>query len=187
MPEELSLFLSIECSQTICDKNLMLAGIWVHHAFTSVTNKSPDTAKLNKVLEITCYLPVPFLIMPFTIFILHTEVKFSICPYKVAAHFKNGTKRGSVQNSCCLQSKMGKGRIKIWAFYPTLQGSRLAQMDLQLHWIQCSRTLSTESILFLLILPAKLKAKSYFTGKRELLPERAVGMQIRNVLNPKLT
>lgn len=82
-------------------------------AFKHITSKSPNTAKLNKVLQITFYFLVPFFkIISFTIFVLHTEVKFSICPNRVAAHFKNGTKQGSVQNSCCLQSKMGKGRTK---------------------------------------------------------------------------
>lgn len=161
----------------------MLTGIWMH-AFTNVTNKSPNTTEINKVLQVMLFF---FFLMSFTIFILHTEVKFSICPNRVAASFKHRKKEGNVQNSCCLQSKMGKSRTKKWAFYPTLQESRLAQMDPQLKWIQCSRTPSIESILFLLILPNKLKAISYFTGKRELLPERAVGMQIRNVLNPKLT
>jgi len=58
-----------------------------------------------------------------------------MCPYSAAAHFKNGTKEGSVQNSVArssLQSKTRKGRTKRRAFYPTLQESRLAQMDLQL-------------------------------------------------------
>lgn len=53
--------------------------------------------------------------MAVTSFTLYTEVKFSMCPYSVAAHFKNGTKQGSVQKSVArnsLQSKVEKGRTK---------------------------------------------------------------------------
>lgn len=151
-------------------------------------------SKCSVIKQKSCKVFLLFLfltMMAVTSFILYTAVKFRMCPYRVAPHFKNGTKQGSVQNSVArssLQSKMGKGRTKRWAFYPTLQESRLAQMGLQLQWIPHSRALSMECILSLLILPTELKAKSSFHWKERGIARKSCRDADQKLeLNPKLT